>query len=103
MRTLTKQDCQVLAATIRPSQLGPGGKQIYSRLFQEAYGVPFDMVAILRKETLPIQAIARQLRMSRRTVFRYLVALEQIGCDVRLDENGYRITKCGKSLQRLVG
>lgn len=102
MRTITKQDCQVLAASVKPSQLGTDGRQIYSRLFQEAFGVPFDMVRLLRRESVPIVDLSRRLKMSRRTVFRYLVALEKVGCDVELSAEGYRITKCGKALQRLV-
>jgi biotin operon repressor len=88
---------------VRPSQLGAGGRQIYNRLFQEAYGVPFEMVAMLRKEALPISELSRRLKMSRRTVFRYLVALEGLGCDLVLNDAGYHIAKCGKTLQRLVG
>ena len=103
MRTITKQDCRVLAAVVKPSQLGADGRHIYNRLFQEAYGVPFEMVSLLRKESVSIAELSRRLSMSRRTVFRYLVALEQIGCDVELTTAGYRITKCGKPLQRLVG
>ena len=102
MRTLTKQDCRVLASKIKPSQLGSDGKEIYSRLFQEAYGVPFEMIAILRKSYLPIAALEKKLKMSRRTVFRYLLALENTGCTVELTEKGYRITKVGKALGSLV-
>jgi len=103
VRTITKQDCRVLAAAVKPSQLGADGKRIYSRLFQEAYGVPFEMVSLLRKESVSIVDLSRRLKMSRRTVFRYLVALEEMGCDVELNAQGYHITKCGKPLQRLVG
>jgi biotin operon repressor len=93
----------VLAAAVKPSQLGPGGKEIYSRLFQEAYGVPFEMVVLLRKARMPISALEKKLKMSRRTVFRYLLALENTGCGVELDEKGYHIAKVSKSLAPLVG
>lgn len=102
MRTITKQDCRVIAAAVKPSQLGNGGKQIYSRLFQEAYGVPFDMVKLLMHERVPIADLAARLKMSRRTVFRYLVALEKIDCSVELTEEGYHIKRCGKTLKSLL-
>ena len=101
MRTITKQDCRVIASVIKPSQLGPKGKEIYSRLFQEAYGVPFEMVSVLRKSRLSIAELEKRLKMSRRTIFRYLLALEKTGCTVELDENGYKITKLGKMLAPL--
>ena len=98
MRTLTKKDCRVLVSNIKSTQLGTGGKDLYSRLFQEAYGVPFDMVTLLRKQTLSINDLERKLRMSRRTIFRYLLALEKTGCSVELDEKGYSIKTLGKTL-----
>lgn len=98
MRTLTKQDCRVLLASIKPKQLGPKGKDVYGRLFQEAYGVPFDMVSLLRKSPQSIAALERKLRMSRRTVFRYLNTLEDVGCELNLTDKGYRISKVGKQL-----
>ncbi len=102
MRTITKQDCRVLASVVKPSQLGAGGKDIYSRLFQEAYGVPFEMVSMLRKGSMPISSLEKKLKMSRRTVFRYLLALEETGCTVELNGEGYRITKVGKGINALV-
>ncbi len=96
MRTITKEDCQVLASVVKPAQLGPKGKEIYSRLFQEAYGVPFEMVRLLQHNRLSIVDLEKRLRMSRRTIFRYLLALEKTGCTVELDEKGYKITKLGK-------
>lgn len=102
MRTITKQDCRVLASSVKPSQLGPNGKEIYSRLFQEAFGVPLEMVTLLRKSKHSINALEKKLKMSRRTVFRYLLALEKTGCAVELDEKGYRITKLGKVFGDLV-
>jgi biotin operon repressor len=102
VRTITKQDCRVLASVVKPSQLGPTGREIYSRLFQEAFGVPFEMVQLLRKEHQPIGALEKKLKMSRRTVFRYLLALEKTGCGVELNGEGYRIIKLGKGLGALV-
>jgi biotin operon repressor len=102
VRTITKQDCRVIAAAVKPSQLGPTGREIYSRLFQEAYGVPFDMVQLLRKGPQSISALEKKLKMSRRTVFRYLLALEKTGCAVELQPEGYRITKLGKGLGTLI-
>ncbi|MCB9849164.1 MAG: HTH domain-containing protein [Phycisphaerales bacterium] len=102
MRTLTKQDCRVLAASIRPAQLGPKGKDIYSRLFQEAFGVPFEMLSMLRAERLTIEQLEKKLRMSRRTIFRYLVAVEKIGCTVDLNEDGYHIKSCGKTVLPMI-
>ncbi len=74
MRTITKQDCRVLASSVKPSQLGSNGKDIYSRLFQEAFGVPFDMVTLLHKSKLSIPALEKKLKMSRRTIFRTATA-----------------------------
>ena len=102
MRTIRKQDCKVLASAVKPSQLGPKGKEIYSRLFQEAFGVPFEMVTLLRKSSLPITGLEKKLKMSRRTVFRYLLALEKTGCDLELNNKGYRIAKVGKGFAPLV-
>ena len=103
MRTITKRDCQVLAATIKPSHLGVEGKGIYSRLFQEAYGVPFEMLELLREGSMSIGALEKKLKMSRRTIFRYLLALEETGCKVELDETGYRVARLSKPLAALVG
>jgi biotin operon repressor len=102
VRTITKKDCQVIAAAVSPQQLGPRGAEIYSRLFQEAYGVPFQMLKHLRRQELTIAQLEKKLKMSRRTVFRYLGALEEIGCTVELNERGYRITDCGKRLDGLI-
>lgn len=102
VRTLTKQDCRALAANIKPNQLGAKGKDIYSRLFQEAFGVPFEMLSILSDDCLSIAQLEKKLRMSRRTIFRYLVALEHIGCTVELSECGYRIKSYGKTLAPLI-
>ena len=102
MRTITKQDCRVLAAAVKPSQLGAGGKEVYSRLFQEAFGIPFEMVTLLRKSSLSISALEKKLKMSRRTIFRYLLALEETGCTVELNDKGYRVTKLAKGLSALV-
>ncbi|NOX57261.1 MAG: helix-turn-helix domain-containing protein [Planctomycetes bacterium] len=102
MRTITKQDCKVLASVVKPSQLGPKGKEIYSRLFQEAFGVPFEMVSLLRKGRYSIAELEKKLKMSRRTVFRYLLALEESGCALELTEKGYRMTSAGKSFGDLL-
>jgi biotin operon repressor len=102
VRTITKQDCRVLVSAVKPGQLGPGGKELYSRLFQEAFGVPFDMVTLLRKSAFTIAQLEKKLKMSRRTIFRYLLALEKVGCSVQLTDKGYRITKVGKVLSPLV-
>lgn len=98
MRTLTKQDCRAVLEALRPKQLGAKGKDVYSRLFQEAYGVPFEMVVLLRKSSNSIASLEKKLKMSRRTVFRYLNALEKVGCDLELSEAGYRIAKVGPQL-----
>jgi biotin operon repressor len=102
LRTITKQDCRILASAVKPSQLGPAGREVYSRLFQEAYGVPFEMVQLLRRGPQPISALEKKLKMSRRTVFRYLLALERTGCSVELTSAGYQITKLGKGLGALM-
>jgi len=102
VRTITKQDCQVLASAVKPSQLGPKGKDIHSRLFQEAFGVPFEMVTMLRKSSHSVSSLEKKLKMSRRTVFRYLLALEKTGCDLELSTKGYRIKKLGRGLASLV-
>jgi len=97
-RTLTKQDCRTLVSAIKPSQLGPGGREIYSRLFQEAFGIPLEMVTLLRKSRLSIAELEKKLKMSRRTIFRYLLAIEKSGCTLELDEKGYKITKLSRAL-----
>lgn len=102
MRTLTKRDCRVLTGVVKPSKLGANGQQIYSRLVQEAYGVPLDMARLLTRSRIPLNDLARKLRTSRRTVFRYLVALQDIGCTVDLNGDGYRITKPGRILAGLL-
>lgn len=102
MRTLTKQDCRVILAAMKPKQLGAKGKDVYSRLFQEAYGVPFEMVALLRKSSNSIASLEKKLKMSRRTVFRYLNALEKVGCDLELTDSGYRIAKVGPQLSPVI-
>lgn len=102
MRTITKQDCRVLASVVKPSDLGPKGKDIYSRLFQEAYGVPFDMVSLLRKGRYSIAELEKKLKMSRRTVFRYLLAIEKCGCTLELTDKGYRMTSPGKTFAALL-
>jgi biotin operon repressor len=102
VRTLTKQDCRALVSAVKPSQLGPNGKEVYSRLFQEAYGVPFDMFMLLRKGPMSIAALEKKLKMSRRTVFRYLLAVEKTGCKLDLTDKGYCITKVSPSLKSLV-
>ena len=102
MRTITKRDCQLLAAAVKPSQLGPRGREVYSRLFQEAFGVPLNMVEALRKASMSIADMEHKLKMSRRTIFRYLLALEKTGCTVELDGDGYRIAKLGKLLLPLL-
>ena len=98
MRTLTKQDCRTILAAVKPRQLGAKGKDVYSRLFQEAYGVPFDMAVLLRKSPHSITMLEKKLHMSRRTVFRYLNALEELGCQLELGEKGYCIARMGKHL-----
>ena len=102
MRTITKQDCKVLVSVVTPSSLGPKGKEIYSRLFQEAYGVPFDMVKLLRQGRFSVTHLEKKLKMSRRTVFRYLLAIEACGCTIELTEKGYRMTAPGKTLGPLL-
>ncbi len=102
MRTITKQDCKVLVSVVKPSDLGPKGKEIYSRLFQEAYGVPFDMVTLLRQGRFTISQLEKKLKMSRRTVFRYLLAIEECGCTIELSDEGYRMTAPGKTFGPLL-
>ncbi len=92
----------MLASAVKPTQLGASGRDIYSRLFQEAYGVPLEMVELLRKGSMPIETLEKKLKMSRRTIFRYLLALEDTGCKVELNDDGYRVAKLSKPLAALV-
>jgi predicted DNA-binding transcriptional regulator YafY len=82
--------------------LGPKGKEIYSRLFQEAYGVPFEMVTLLRQGRFTISQLEKKLKMSRRTVFRYLLAIEECGCTIELTDMGYCMTAPGKAFGPLL-
>ena len=40
--------------------------------------------------------------MSRRTVFRYLLAIEECGCTIELTDKGYQMTAPGKTFGPLL-
>jgi biotin operon repressor len=60
------------------------------------------MLNLLRKSSMSIASLEKKLKMSRRTVFRYLLAVEKTGCQLELNEKGYHLATVGASLRPLL-
>lgn len=64
---------------------------------RSVFGVQMRMVGMLEKGAT-LDDLARRIRSSRRTVYRYLSSLEQAGIGITLDDGVYRVDKSAARL-----
>lgn len=83
---------------------GQSSQQLLKKLLsQTKYGRLARMLWQLRDEPVDVADLQKKVGISRRSVFRYLTALESLGVSLRLDEsNRYHLDRVPKKLKRLV-
>jgi biotin operon repressor len=82
----------------------PEAKSLAKRMMADTrHGRMIRMIRLLRDKPMRGKELQKTLRIGRRTVFRYLNHLEEMGVDLTIDEkHRYRVTKTPQVLSRVL-